>query len=28
VLTLDSDFIVYRKHERVALTLITPRGSG
>jgi uncharacterized protein len=26
ILTLDSDFWVYRKHGRVALTLIHPEG--
>lgn len=28
VLTLDSDFSVYRKHGRVPLTLLHPAGSG
>jgi predicted nucleic acid-binding protein len=27
VLTLDSDFLVYRKNSRMALTLIHPRGA-
>jgi predicted nucleic acid-binding protein len=27
VLTLDSDFSVYRKHERIPLTLICPAGA-